>query len=63
MKDYPLLAQLTPSSVTALIEWTLRYALAHPQEITAAGIARARQGDAADRRAAALFTRYGLGRE
>ena len=62
MDDYPLLAQLTPRSVTALIEWALRYALAHPQEITAAGIAKAKQGDAADRRAAALLTRYGLGR-
>lgn len=62
MDDYPLLAQLTPRSVTALIEWTLLYALAHPQEITAAGIAKAKQGDAADRRAAALLTRYGLGR-
>ena len=62
MTGYPLLAQLTPRSVTALIEWALRYALAHPQEITAAGIAKAKQGDAADRRAAALLTRYGLGR-
>jgi hypothetical protein len=55
MNSYPLLDQLTPRSVTALIEWALRYALAHPQEITAAGLARARKGDAADRRAAALF--------
>ena len=61
MQDHPLLAQLAPRSVTALIEWTLLYALAHPHEITAAGLARARKGDAADRRAAALFTRYGLG--
>ena len=63
MNSYPLLDQLTPRSVSALIEWALRYALAHPHEITAAGLARARKGDAADRRAAALLTRYGLGRE
>jgi hypothetical protein len=62
MKDRPLLDRLAPSSVTALIRWTLLYALEHPHEITAAGLARARKGDAADRRAAALFTRYGLGR-
>ena len=61
MKDYPLLAQLTPSSVATLIRWTLLYALEHPQEITAAGLERARKGDAAARRAAALLTRYGLG--
>jgi hypothetical protein len=61
MQDRPLLARLDRSSTRALIEWTLLYALAHPHEITAAGLARARKGDAAARRAAALFTGYGLG--
>ena len=61
MQDHPLLARLDRSSTRALIKWTLLYALAHPHEITAAGLARARKGDAAARRAAALFTRYGLG--
>ena len=61
MQDRPLIDRLAPSSVTALIRWTLLYALDHPHLITAAGLARARKGDAADRRAAALFTLYGLG--
>jgi hypothetical protein len=62
MNDRPLLERLNPASVAALIRWGLAYAIAHPDAVTAADVAKAWRGDLADRRAAALFTLYGVGR-
>ena len=56
----PLLDRLTPASHRALLLWCVSYALNHRNEITPAVIAKMRQGDKAQRQAAALLTRYGL---
>jgi hypothetical protein len=58
---HPLAYRLPVSSTHALIWWTISYAIAHPESVTDIGIAKAWQGDQADRRAAALLsaTRHG----
>lgn len=56
----PLLDRLTPASHRALLLWCVSYALNHRNEITPATLAKMRQGDKAQRQAAALLTRYGL---
>ena len=60
MNDRPLLDRLTPASTRALLLWCVSYALNHREEITPADLAAMRQGDKAQRQAAALLTRYGL---
>jgi hypothetical protein len=60
MNDRPLLDRLTPASHRALLIWCVGYALNHRDEITPATLAKMRQGDKAQRQAAALLTRYGL---
>ena len=58
---HPLAYRLPVRSSHALIIWCLFYAIAHPESVTDTGIAKAWQGDKADRRAAALLsaTRHG----
>ena len=60
MNTHPLLDRLTPASRLALIAWAVSYALNHREEINPAALAKMRQGDKAQRQAAALLTRYGL---
>lgn len=58
---HPLAYRLPASSTHALLVWCIFYAIAHPESVTDTGIAKAWQGDQADRRAAALLsaTRHG----
>lgn len=58
---HPLAYRLPARSTHALIYWAIAYAIAHPESVTDEGIAKAWQGDKADRRAAALLsaTRHG----
>jgi hypothetical protein len=58
---YPLAYRLSGSSTHALIVWCLFHAIANPESVTDDGIAKAWQGDKADRRAAVLLsaTRHG----
>jgi hypothetical protein len=57
---HPLAYRLPARSTHALIVWCLFHAIAHPESVTDTGIAKALQGDRADRAAAALLssTRY-----
>ena len=58
---HPLAYRLPARSTHALIIWCLFYAIANPESVTDEGIAKALQGDRADRKAAALLsaTRHG----
>ena len=60
MNNRPLLDRLTPASHRALMLWCINYALNNRNAITPATLAKMRQGDKAQRQAAALLTRYGL---
>jgi hypothetical protein len=60
MNDRPLLDRLTPASHRALLLWCVAYALNHREEISPADIARMRQGDKGQRKAAEILARYGL---
>ena len=60
MNTHPLLDRLTPASHRALIAWAVAYALNHREEINPAAVAALSKGNAAQRRAAELLTRYGL---
>lgn len=60
MNDRPLLDRLTPASHRALLLWCVAYALNHREEISPADIAKMRQGNQGQRRAAEVLARYGL---
>jgi len=61
MNTHPLLDRLNPASHRALMIWAISYALNHRAEINPAALAKMRQGDKAQRQAAELLARYGLG--
>jgi hypothetical protein len=58
---HPLAYRLPAGSTHALLVWCIFYAIANPESVTDTGIAKALQGDKADRQAAALLsaTRHG----
>jgi hypothetical protein len=60
MDTHPLLDRLNPASRRALIAWAVAYALNHRNEINPAAVAALSRGNAAQRRAGALLTQYGL---
>ena len=60
MQDRPMLDRLTPASHRALMIWCLSYALNHRDEITPADLAKMRQGNQGQRKAAEILTRFGL---
>lgn len=60
MNDRPLLDRINLRSRRALILWCVAYALNHREEVSPEAIAKMRQGDQGQRRAAEVLTRYGL---
>ena len=60
MNSRPLIDRLTPASQRALLVWCVSYALNHRDEITPADLAKMRQGNEGQRKAADLLTRFGL---
>ena len=60
MNSRPLLDRLTPASQRALLVWCVSYALNHRDEMTPADVAKMRQGNQGQRRAAEILTRFGL---
>lgn len=60
MNDRPLIDRLTPSSHRALLLWCVNYALNNRDEMTPADVAKMRQGNEGQRKAAEILTRFGL---
>lgn len=60
MNNRQLLDRLTPASHRALLIWCVSYALNHRDEITPADLAKMRQGNEGQRKAAEVLTRFGL---
>jgi len=60
MQDRPMLDRLTPASHHALLLWCVSYALNHRDEISPATLAKMKQGNEGQRKAAKILTRFGL---
>lgn len=60
MNDRPLLDRINHRSHRALIIWCVAYALNHREEVSPEAIAKMRQGNQGQRRAAEVLARYGL---
>jgi hypothetical protein len=57
----PMLARISPRSLDALLSWAIRYAIAHPQEISSEGLERLSRGTYGERVAAATLRAAALG--
>jgi hypothetical protein len=55
-----MLDRLTPASHRALMIWAISYALNHRDEISPATLAKMKQGNQGQRKAAEILTRFGL---
>ena len=58
MNDRPLLNRLSLASHRALMIWTISYAINHRDEINPETIAKMRQGNQAERKAAQIISLF-----